>query len=438
MVSRAPLFVRSFFLLLIMCISQVTVFAQEFKKFQVGDTVSDVVLHNLINYPKRNARLRDFRGKLLVLDIWGTNCAGCILSWPKLLGMQEKYRNKMQIVLVEPWHDEKAVVECFKHRRIIAKVNMTLPSSSGDSSFKHLFSVNGIPCLIWISNEGIITNIAGGGSMNVKNIETLLDGKTANMAPFVGNIITPYNDTVGLYINGNGGRAPSVLWQSILTPTTDSLGNNLGCRVEVKRSFVNGLNSSISELYSLAYSNLRDQFGHLRPLPENLLHFKVRDSSKYFRNLEGKKEGLFSYNLLTPKGTSESDLLNYMKEDLRRYFHLYVNWVFENKLCLVLKAHDTTLISYKKGETRPYFTFEMVDFNNVPMSYFIDCMEEVLSSYSYGPYPLVDETGFEGNLGDFSFESDMGNWQALNKSLAKYKMSLTLENRKIKILELEE
>jgi thiol-disulfide isomerase/thioredoxin len=415
-------------------------FAQVIKELHIGDTVTNVAIHHLLNYPKKDAKLGDFKGKLLILDIWGTNCAGCIRSWPKLLEMQKKYEPKMQIVLVDPWDGEKVVKACFERRKKLAQIEMTLPASSGDSSFKYLFPVNGIPTLIWINADGVITNIAGGSSMNTKNIETILSGQRADMGLFTGNLIIPYNDTIGLYINGNGGRAPSVYWQSILTPTTDSfcMNNNLGCRADGPRSFVNGLNSSISELYSLAYTDRRDQFGHLRPLPENLLHFKAKNPAAYYRNLEDKKDGMYSYNLLAPKGTSEADLLDYMKADLKRYFHLHVNWVLEEKLCLVLRASDTTLIRYKTGEIRPYFTFEMVDFNNEPMSYFVDCMEEVLSNYSYGPYPLIDETGFKGNLGDFSFETDMENWQALNRSLAKYKMTLTLEKRKIKILELEE
>ena len=68
------------------------------------------------------------------------------------------------------------------------------------------------------------------------------------------------------------------------------------------------------------------------------------------------------------------------------------------------------------------------------MIHFIRGLEDMVGYYYDSPYPIIDETGLKGDLGDFSLEVDFDDPVLLDKALAKYKMHFTLEEREIKVL----
>ena len=56
----------------------------EIKPLKIGDKVPDIEFKNIINYKSKTARLSDFKGKLVILDFWGTWCTSCIAAFPKM------------------------------------------------------------------------------------------------------------------------------------------------------------------------------------------------------------------------------------------------------------------------------------------------------------------------------------------------------------------
>jgi len=74
----------------------------EVRELKVGDVVPDITFQKVLNYKSSTARLSDFRGKLVILDIWSVWCSSCIAGFPKLEKLQEKYNDKIQILLVNP------------------------------------------------------------------------------------------------------------------------------------------------------------------------------------------------------------------------------------------------------------------------------------------------------------------------------------------------
>ena len=60
-----------------------------FKKFgnkglQEGDVMPDIPLGAIINNATGKKRFSDFRGKLVILDLWYTYFSSCISSFPKM------------------------------------------------------------------------------------------------------------------------------------------------------------------------------------------------------------------------------------------------------------------------------------------------------------------------------------------------------------------
>jgi peroxiredoxin len=56
--------------------------------------------------------LEKLRGKIVVINLWGTFCPPCITEMPELNSLVEKYKGK-EVVFLAPAPDDKAVLEGF-------------------------------------------------------------------------------------------------------------------------------------------------------------------------------------------------------------------------------------------------------------------------------------------------------------------------------------
>ncbi|SDE44055.1 TlpA family protein disulfide reductase [Riemerella columbipharyngis] len=79
------------------------------KDIALSDSEYDVELEG-INVP--NANLKDFKGKLLFLNFWGTWCPPCRAEWGSIQKLYDQEKDKMQFVLVA-MQDQRKDVEAF-------------------------------------------------------------------------------------------------------------------------------------------------------------------------------------------------------------------------------------------------------------------------------------------------------------------------------------
>ncbi|PZP40507.1 MAG: hypothetical protein DI598_19305 [Pseudopedobacter saltans] len=74
--------------------------AQGIRPLQIGDTVPDLLLHNIVNYRDTTVKISEFKGKLLILHFWATWCTTCIATFPHNKEMAEHYGNRIQVLNV--------------------------------------------------------------------------------------------------------------------------------------------------------------------------------------------------------------------------------------------------------------------------------------------------------------------------------------------------
>src|SRR5258706_1734942 len=323
----------------------------------VGDKVPDFTLNNLINYPSTIAKLSDFGRKLLILDFWSTGCKACILSWPKLLDLQKKFGDKIQIVLINPWQNKTIVLKALEARNKITKVNMTLPCAYGDSSILNLFSVPAIPQIVWIDSAGFVKSITNGDLLNSKNISAILKGEEVDMPQLIGDneVINP-DFSKPLFVNGNGLYAKDFFYYSFLGKGDDYLRPYCGIEVREKNGYSTLTNHSIEDFYRMAYSNrmLIPQPGvynsYLIPLSLNRIVLNVKDTSNYVEYIGGEKnrKNRDIYQLIAPAPVTAQKLQTMMQADLKRYINLEVHLAKMRKKWLGFACLDTSLISFKK------------------------------------------------------------------------------------------
>lgn len=66
------------------------------RNLKIGDRVPEIIISKIIGDSKPDAKISDFKDKLLILDFWDTFCGSCIEALPKLDSLQQKFGNKIK------------------------------------------------------------------------------------------------------------------------------------------------------------------------------------------------------------------------------------------------------------------------------------------------------------------------------------------------------
>lgn len=97
--------------------------------------------------------LEDLRGKVVLLDFWGTWCPPCVESVPELRGLHKRYSKEASFVLlgISSDGDEN------EWREFTAKNKMVWPQyRDRDRRIQRAFGVRAFPTYILIDHEGIV------------------------------------------------------------------------------------------------------------------------------------------------------------------------------------------------------------------------------------------------------------------------------------------
>jgi len=108
----------------------------QIKALTVGDECPDVVLKNIVNYKTMQAKISDFKGKLLILDFWATWCAPCISMMPVTDSLQKVFDGKIQILPVT--NEATQTVTAFM-QNIQRIKHIAPPTVTGDTVLNRLF-----------------------------------------------------------------------------------------------------------------------------------------------------------------------------------------------------------------------------------------------------------------------------------------------------------
>lgn len=131
--------------------------------------------------PADTISLAEFRGRSVIISVWATWCAACILEHP-MLNEVARERPDIQFVGVL-WNDQPA--------RVLKYLNdngsLAFPTVVANSQFARDYLLNGLPHTILIDSAGIIRRVALGGPMKKfvleRLISTELDGTRTPPAP---------------------------------------------------------------------------------------------------------------------------------------------------------------------------------------------------------------------------------------------------------------
>lgn len=151
---------------------------------KIGDLVPEAIWDlplQVVNHPegKKTINLVDFKGKLIILDFWGTWCGSCISAMVKMHGLKEQFRDRLQILTVTVESAEKAGK--FLETNVKLKP-LRIFSITGKNALHNYFAYNVLPHYAWISPEGRFIAASSSEHITAANVIKALNGNELQFA----------------------------------------------------------------------------------------------------------------------------------------------------------------------------------------------------------------------------------------------------------------
>jgi thiol-disulfide isomerase/thioredoxin len=394
-----------------------TLSARKATSLHVGDYVPDRDF-KVSNSKEKQVNLAHFKGKWILLDLWGVYCGTCIQHMPDAEELQRKYQDQLKVIMVSRNTDQQ-VQKVAKFAENVR--NNKLPFINGPDQLAGLFDFSFVPQYIWIDPDGMIrymTNDQFSGD-TVKNI---LDGKNYQVTekktilfahtevPIITNLYPLFGDKFYTY--------------SYLAPHDDSkydydisfrssLGFNGPPKTE-KGYF------SFKQLYQAAYSFYTPN----NPLPDERVILNFDDTAHY-----SDPAKTYDYEIIIHKNIPEQRVRKYMQTQFDLFFN--VSSHLEKRLvpCLVFKrfnnGHDCVV---NEKDTTVYDRYG--DHMLRAITHWKALFSYLNFTYIAPPHTVIDETGITGDkVVKVNINLDFDHLEKMNKSLEACGLTVVQENR---------
>lgn len=390
----------------------------------IGDNIPEVLWNaplNVINHPqgKEVINLDDYRGKLIILDFWGTYCSSCIAAFPHVKVVQDKYPENLKVLAISPEKQER--LASFFNNEIGKKYNY-INSVFEDTVLNQYFPHRGVPHLIWISPSGKYISPTNTLELTIENVEAVLDNSKIDLRAKI-----DIDQKKPLFLSDKFDDKLKLKFYSIFFqgyyPGLPS-GNNFKRNTEGKVYGRQMTNSSLMDIIqAMAYEIFKSKneiFNEKRIVKEitNPSFSKLKLSTENFDSDE-----YYSYELIVPEKKSDS-LYNFMLNDLNRY--LDFNILIENRVVECFVVTNKT-----KVNNEAYQSDSQLSPNNS-----LKDLLAIINAMPLTDYPIIDETG-----SNHSIEinpSKIRNMQQLKIELNKYGIELNHSKRNLMMLVLND
>lgn len=393
---------------------------------KIGETLRDIEISNVINYPSKKFKFSDLRGKLLILDFWGVHCSSCIREMPKIMALQKEFGSRIQFILVTS--DSRSEVNRLHQSSPVFR-NIDLPIIFSDTILSRMFPYSAYGLHVWIDTIGRVRLKTDGDSYTENDIRNFLDGKKVALIERADTI--NFNRNAPLWLEGNGRQLKYFEYYSFITKNipgyASCAGNLIIDSISGKIIGLHFINMPIVDLFIEAYS----EWGRIK---WDKLTLQVSDSSKYlkpsdlFRQYEWFRENTFSYELKLPPSKSK-EVFSIMRQDLQRYFGLSgkIEKLQQNCWLLRIKKNQQKIICDSNEQSNDK---KDLQFDNIKPTEFAKRLS------SFMGIPVFDETNSKGTI-HLSIPVSKS-FSDLNIALGKYGFELVKTSRLIAVFELKE
>ncbi|MFI5162359.1 MAG: TlpA family protein disulfide reductase [Sphingobacteriales bacterium] len=390
--------------------------AQTVQPLKVGDRIPDITVHNIINYRAKSLKLSDFKGKLIILDFWGSWCSSCLKRFPLSDSLQREFNNNLQFLLVNSarTNDREPQIRNILKKFSSPGSEFGLPCAIYDTQLDRLFPHISFPHYVWIDGNGMVISINGSDELSRENIVNYFKfHKTPEYQK------TDFDHDRPLYTVKELPLDHLEQYSIFLKGNIEGIGNG-GMRE------INGVprgiilhNRSLLQMY-------RTILPRLRPgLDETRIILEVSDSSKlsYMATKltphDWKRYNLYSYEIVVP-AARVTHLYDDVLVDLNRYSAFNATIEKRRMFCWILEkmAGQDTLNSKGGG-----FLNALDDPAHPQL---INGSVTILCNYLKklgGKAIILDRTRYTANI-DLRFSGPVRDMESIRQQLKRYGLVL--------------
>lgn len=435
-----------------------TIAQEKPKRLYIGDKVPDIEFKGMYNYPRKTAKLSDFKGKAVILDFWNKGCSSCIAYFPKMQRLQEEFKHDIVVLLVNdaPEQTWEALNPRFRTSAILRSTK--LPMVLGDENYKYdtgLFPHYAVPYHVWIDKNGIIRATTSAEEATRENIGKFIKGEQLDVIKEMHVFGKIRDDKTGWLSYENGLFINNLLYYR---------SDNFNYRK----------NSEDIDLSPLRQFGLGEQ-SHSMLMKEPHAGLKVGGSNGQLIDSNGKEIGCFSrgpigvhyrrafgirlepiiveggealdlrdefvyeythsnYNRSLFKKTYQQDLENYFrfsgKEELRSV-ECYILYRTDGALKLTCKGGPQILENTRSKQG--------IIIRNMDFGVLRNSISDSDLGDKFGNLPvIIDETGIDRRKKvDMTIHGDLQNLQKLNRSLSAYGLAIRKDQKLLSIFILQ-
>ncbi|MDE1193047.1 MAG: TlpA disulfide reductase family protein [Arachidicoccus sp.] len=416
---------------LLSCLHAQTAQKDTSKYLHIGDTIPDFEFQ-ISGYKTTTAKMSDFRGKPVILDLWGVFCSSCIEGMPHMEDLQKQFGDSIQIILVT--RDAPQKVAALKKRSEILKT-VQLPFIVGDNTPAKYFDYTFVPQHIWIDKNGVVKAIANAEEANRANISKFINQGSTDVrvkkdllvnheVPLI-NFWYPYYKTIGVYSY----LTPQQQEYSTGTLSMRHLRSDYGHRTRISNDAI-----TIPNLYIQSYlpfTETKDEHS----FPNERIICKMSGKRKYY--FQDSSKALFTYDLIADSSISPKQVYRYMQGQLDLFLNARSHLENISTPCLVIHA-DISKIQLGSATIKPFTEVNQRLYSAQSVGW--QWIKATISNKCYSPHQVIDETGIAGNT-KMDLVFNLNHWEnlpLLNKELEPYGLSVTLEDRMLDCIVIED
>jgi thiol-disulfide isomerase/thioredoxin len=377
---------------------------QTVRPLSIGDTVPDITITDVYNYPSSTIKLSELKGKLVILDFWATWCGSCLGAFPEIHQLKKTFGKDLDILFVNSFSDddEAKVKNTFSRLKAQFGTTVSLPYVLKDTILSIYFPHRFVPHYVWLNQHHKVVAITHRNDVTEKNIRKFLNGETPSME--IKDDARLFNTEIPLLVDGNGGDAGAFLYRSVLTKYKPGLGHAGGMKMDK--------DGNITRVYFInatPLSMIRSAYPALRNYKASRVLYKVSDPATFKDHSATETQYSFCYELICPP-VSEKRVKEYLQDDLRKFFNVRVSFENKNMDCYVLKpSGDLTKIIAKSDSSYSQIARDFLHkkFRGQPVSALTGLMEDILKK------PVIDETNEHCKI-DLDFPSNIFSYDLAN------------------------
>lgn len=427
-------------------------FTAQAQKPKVGKKIPDFTLTKITHYGKQQATAKDFEGKWLILDFWGTTCSSCISGFPKLNELQAAFKDSIDFVLVgvnSVAHAGKNIEALYETVRERKQLQL---ASAYDSILNRKWGVGSYPHMLIIDPQGIVKHITTGHDLTKEKLKDLISGKKVTL--YRKDVdppqFNPHNLTAA---------KDRIMWQSVITRAHGEASRSIGSireGITIAKYYGNfGLASvPLAWIYHIAYAGYLPSFvvnveDSLYGKISAQLDIRAKNVSPFEYNYDDAVlSGLYNYSLTLPDDQyEEKKIMAYMQADLKRVFGYEATFETQEIPVVQLVAKNGAAGKLQtKGEPRQFQALEekggsssgslLTTFHtgfeakNMEMKNLLNCLK-----FYFGDDETLffDVTGIKSNV-DIKIDADMTSFEAVRKALQLNGLDFEIVKKPVKVL----